>query len=134
MSTQHAASIEVLKDGSRVTIRPLNKNDTELEREFITRLSPQARRLRFFSSMISPSDSLLKLLTDLDESNAAAFIALTVEPGVQREIGVARMSAVGDGSAEFAVHVMQEFAKTLGFEHVRNPQNATEVIQTLQLN
>lgn len=173
MSTHQVASSEVLKDGSRVSIRPLDKNDTELERDFINRLSPQSRRLRFLSSMAAPSESLLKVLTDLDESKAAAFIALTGGPGVQKEIGVARMCAVDDGRAEFAVTVrddwqhkglgtlltkrvieaarlrgvrtlfstdlsenqaMQEFAKTLGFESTRNPQDATEVVHTLHLN
>lgn len=173
MSTQPFASSEFLKDGSRVTIRPLNKGDIGAEREFILRLSPESRRYRFLSTIASPSEQLLKRLTDLDESTEAAFVALTEESGVQREVGVARMSAVGDGRAEFAVtvrddwqhkglgtmltkHVMEaarqrgvralfsvdasanqpmkEFAKHLGFVRDINPQDATEVIHTLQLN
>jgi GNAT superfamily N-acetyltransferase len=109
MSTQSMASTGFLRDGSRVTIRPLNKCDLEAEREFITRLSPQSRRNRFLSSMVSPSEELLERLTNLDETKEAAFAAFTVESGVQREVGVARFSAIGDGRAEFAVTVRDDW-------------------------
>jgi N-acetylglutamate synthase-like GNAT family acetyltransferase len=109
MSTQPLASTELLRDGSRVTIRPLNKDDIGAEREFILRLSPQSRRYRFLSSIASPSEELLQRLTKLDESTEAAFVALTVESGIPREVGVARMCAVGDGSAEFAVTVRDDW-------------------------
>jgi GNAT superfamily N-acetyltransferase len=173
MSTPASASNEILKDGSRVTIRALNRHDIGIEREFIMRLSPQSRRLRFLSTFSAPSEQLLERLTKLDEATEAAFVALAFESGVEREVGVARMSAVGDGRAEFAVTVrddwrhkglgtlltkhvieaarerglnalysvdasengpMNGFAKTLGFWSDVNPQDATEVIHTLQLN
>jgi N-acetylglutamate synthase-like GNAT family acetyltransferase len=171
--SQLVASTEFLKDGSPVIIRPIDKGDVGIEREFIMGLSPQSRRFRFLSSIASPSEQLLKQLTELDQSTQAAFVALTSESGAQHEVGVARMSAVGDGRAEFAVTVrddlqhkglgtlltkrvidaarqrgiralfsvdasanrpMKEFAKTLGFVRDINPQDATEVIHTLQLN
>jgi N-acetylglutamate synthase-like GNAT family acetyltransferase len=173
MSTQALASEETLKDGSRVTIRPLNQRDIGIEREFIMRLSPQSRHFRFLCSFAAPSEQLLERLTKLDEATEAAFVALAIESGMEREVGVARMSAVGDGRAEFAVTVrddwqhrglgtlltkhvieaarerglnalysvdanengpMNEFARTLGFWSDVNPQDATEVIHTLQLN
>lgn len=173
MSTQQLESIEVLRDGSQVAVRSLTKGDIGIEREFIMSLSPQSRRFRFLYTIASPSDELLKRLTDLDDFTEAAFVALTIGPGLQNEIGVARMSAVGDDRAEFAVtvrddwqhkgvgtlltkrvieiarrrgvrtlfsidasdnHAMQEFAKTLGFGRVQNPEDATEVIHTLHLN
>ena len=109
MSTQQLESTEVLRDGSRVTIRPLNKGDIGIEREFIMSLSPQSRRFRFLYTIVSPSDELLKQLTDLDDSTETAFVALTIGPGVQNEIGVARMSAVGDDRAVFAVTVRDDW-------------------------
>ena len=173
MSTQALTSREILRDGSPVTIRPLNSQDIGIEREFIKRLSPQSRHFRFLSSFAEPGEQLLERLTKLDAATEAAFVALAVESGVEREVGVARMSAVGDGRAEFAVTVrddwqhkglgtlltkhviaaarqrgvnaiysvdasenrpMNEFAKTLGFGSDINPQDATEVMHTLQLN
>ncbi len=109
MSTQQLASKEFLKDGSGVTIRPLNSNDIGIEREFIMRLSPESRRYRFLSTIAAPDDQLLERLTKLDDATEAAFVALAVESGVEREVGVARMSAVGDGRAEFAVTVRDDW-------------------------
>ena len=109
MSTQALASDETLIDGSRVTIRPLNPQDIGIEREFIMRLSPQSRRFRFLSSFAAPSEQLLERLTKLDDATEAAFVALAIESGVEREVGVARMSAVGDGRAEFAVTVRDDW-------------------------
>jgi GNAT superfamily N-acetyltransferase len=109
MSTQASASNETLRDGSRVTIRPLTPHDIGIEREFIMRLSPQSRRFRFLSSIAEPGNQLVERLTKLDDATEAAFVALAVESGVEREVGVARMSAIGDGSAEFAVTVRDDW-------------------------
>jgi GNAT superfamily N-acetyltransferase len=109
MSTQCSGSDEVLKDGSRVTIRPIKEGDVGIEREFIMRLSPQSRRFRFLSSIAAPSEQLLEQLTKLDETSEAAFVAIAVESGVDREVGVARLCAVGDGRAEFAVTVRDDW-------------------------
>jgi GNAT superfamily N-acetyltransferase len=109
MSTQTLASSEILKDGSEVTIRPLIPQDAGIERDFIMRLSPQSRRYRFLDSIASPSEQMLDRLTNLDETTEAAFVALTVESGAECEVGVARMSAVGDGRAEFAVTVRDDW-------------------------
>ena len=109
MSTQYSGSDEILKDGSHVTIRPLKESDVGMERDFIMRLSPQSRRFRFLSSIAAPSEQLLERLTKLDDANEAAFVAITVESGVDREVGVARLSAVGDGRAEFAVTVRDDW-------------------------
>jgi GNAT superfamily N-acetyltransferase len=173
MSTPASVSNETLKDSRQVTIRPLKQDDVGIERNFIMQLSPQSRRFRFLSSIASPSDQLLERLTKLDEATEAAYVAIAIESGVGREVGVARFSAVGDGRGEFAVTVrddwqhrglgtlltkrvieaarqrglstlfsvdasenrpMREFAKALGFVSAVNPQDATEVIHTLQLN
>jgi GNAT superfamily N-acetyltransferase len=109
MSTQASASSEILKDGSRVSVRALNPHDIGIERDFIMRLSPQSRHFRFLSSFAAPSEQLLERLTKLNQATAAAFVALAVDSGVEREVGVARMSAVGDGRAEFAVTVRDDW-------------------------
>jgi N-acetylglutamate synthase-like GNAT family acetyltransferase len=109
MSTQSLTSDEILGDGSHVTIRPLKPDDVGIERDFIMRLSPQSRRFRFLSSIASPSKELLERLTKLDEATEAAFVAISIESGVDREVGVARLSAVGDGRAEFAVTVRDDW-------------------------
>jgi N-acetylglutamate synthase-like GNAT family acetyltransferase len=113
--TQCLASDEILGDGSHVTIRPLKPDDMGIERDFIMRLSPQSRHFRFLSSIASPSRELLDRLTKLDEATEAAFVAIAIESGVNREVGVARLSAVGDGRAEFPVTVQDDWQhKSLG--------------------
>ncbi len=105
MTSQPHVATETLRDGSRVLVREISKDDVQLERDFIEGLSPQSRRFRFLASIKYPSEGLLKQLTDLDASKEAAFIALTNDSGREREVGVARFSAQRDGSAEIAVTV-----------------------------
>ena len=163
---------EVLHDGSTVSIRPLHRQDVELERSFIEGLSPQSRRYRFLCSLVTPSDALLSQLTDLDPQREAALIALVEERGMTREVGVARYSGVPSGKAEIAVTVsdewqnkglgtalmkrlielarqrgirefysvdasgndhMRKLAQHLGFQCKTDPEDATQVIYTLQL-
>ncbi len=97
--------METLRDGSQVTIRPIGKGDIELERRFIEGLSPEARRYRFLYTIATPSEALLRKLTEVDAVNEAAFIAV-VEDGLhEREVGTARFSRTPDGQAEVTVTV-----------------------------
>jgi GNAT superfamily N-acetyltransferase len=155
--------IEVLSNGERVSIRPIHKQDLELERSFLTRLSPKSRRLRFLDTINSPSDELLNQLVDIDLSRDVAFVALTVGKATEQEIGVARLCGDPDGrTAEFAVTVSDEwqrlgvgtrlmrhlmdsasdaannaamrgFARHLGCNFEMDPNDSTQVLNTLLL-
>jgi GNAT superfamily N-acetyltransferase len=107
--TIDSQSTQTLRDGSRVVIRPIRKTDVELERRFIEDLSPESRRYRFLCGMRTPSDALLRQLTDIDERRDAALIALSGEADEQREVGAARFSATPDGRAEVAVTVSDDW-------------------------
>jgi GNAT superfamily N-acetyltransferase len=107
--TIDSQSTQTLRDGSRVVIRPIRKTDVELERRFIEGLSPESRRYRFLCGMRTPSDALLRQLTDIDARREAALIALTGEAADEREVGVARFSATPDGRAEVAVTVTDDW-------------------------
>lgn len=109
MTLDTESATEVLRDGSRVIVRPIRKQDIELERQFIERLSPESRHFRFLCSMKTPSEALLKTLTDIDTRREAAFIALINEAGGQREVGVARFSVTSDGKAEVAATVSDDW-------------------------
>jgi acetyltransferase len=77
-----------------------------LERRFIEGLSPSSRRYRFLETMCSPSDALLRQLTQINPATDAAYVAVIAEGAEEREIGVARFSARADGGdCEFAVTV-----------------------------
>lgn len=99
-----------LRDGQHVLIRPIGKQDIELERRFIELLSPSSRRFRFLGTMNSPDNALLKQLVDIDPSRDVAFIALSGQGAEQREVGVARLSTGADErTCEFAVTVSDEW-------------------------
>ena len=111
---KHAGSalrwVDTLRDGTHVIIRPIRREDTELERSFIQRLSPESRRMRFLGQMREPSDEVLRRLTDIDYRNEMAFIALVHRDGQTLEIGVARYSTSGNGRfCECAVTVSDEW-------------------------
>jgi GNAT superfamily N-acetyltransferase len=99
-----------LKDGTRVLIRPIHKEDAAMERAFLKRLSAESRRLRFLGQLGEPSDELIRNLTDIDYRRDMAFVALVHRDGEKREIGVARYSASKDGAnCECAVTVGDEW-------------------------
>jgi GNAT superfamily N-acetyltransferase len=101
---------ETLRDGTHVLIRPITRADAALERAFISRLSPQSRRLRFLGQIGEPGDALVRSLVDIDWRRDAAFIALVHHEGAKREVGVSRYSLSPDGrSCECAVTVDDEW-------------------------
>lgn len=108
--------LETLRDGSPVTIRVLRKEDAVLERDFIKRLSPESRWMRFLGGIAEPSDEMVRKFTDLDYRRDMAFVALVQQDGKPREIGVSRYSLSPDGkSCECAVTVSDEWqGKGLG--------------------
>ena len=102
--------IEPLRDGTPVLIRPLRADDREREEDFLARLSPGARRLRFLGTFSQVSPALVDRLMDVDYQDRVAFVALIHDNGRLREIGVSRYSAAGDGKqCECAVTVAEDW-------------------------
>lgn len=102
--------IESLADGTRVLIRPLQEEDREREEDFIRRLSPDSRRLRFMGGFKEASPALINQLMDVDHDQRMAFVALVHEDGKLREVGVSRYSASDDqGQCECAVTVADDW-------------------------
>lgn len=100
---------ETLRDGTRVLIRPISKDDAALEHAFIERLSPASRWYRFLGQL-KVSDDMIRRLTDIDYRRDMAFVALRHEAGEKREIGVSRFCLSDDGaSCECAVAVSDEW-------------------------
>lgn len=102
--------IEVLRDRTRVLIRPITAADRDIERAFIEGLSPQARRFRFLGQICSPSEQLLTQLTVLDDTHQVAFAAVISDASHEQLIGVSRYSTNASGDAcECAVTVADEW-------------------------
>ncbi|BAN48420.1 GNAT family N-acetyltransferase [Metapseudomonas resinovorans] len=102
--------IEALDDGSHVLIRPLRAEDREREREFIRRLSPETRHLRFLCAIKEASPALLDQLMDVDYRDRMAFVALVHRDGELIEVGVSRYAATDEpGHCECAVTVADDW-------------------------
>ncbi|MBB5210397.1 GNAT family N-acetyltransferase [Microbulbifer hydrolyticus] len=104
------AVTEKLRNGQVVTIRPMEPGDIELERVFITNLSPESRHQRFLGGVGAPSQKLLEQLTDVDHNKREAFIALIEGEDPAKEIGVSRYALESSGkAAECAVVIADEW-------------------------
>jgi len=112
---------ETLRDGTRVLIRPIQKEDAALERAFIERLSPESRAYRFLGQT-RVSDELIRRLTDINCDRDMAFVALRHEAGEKREIGVSRFCLSDDEACcECAIAVSDEWqGRGLGYLLMRH--------------
>jgi acetyltransferase len=91
-------------------IRPITLADAERERNFIRRMSPESRYLRFMHNLREPSEALVHSLVNIDRHRSMALVA-TVGAGDQETIiGVARYAAEpGSDECEFAVAVADDW-------------------------
>ena len=95
-----------LRDGARVTLRPIRPEDAGLEREFVQGLSAQTMRLRFLGALRSLDPTMLARFTQIDYDREMALIALATDAAGAPEIAVCRYFALPDGaSCEYAIVV-----------------------------
>lgn len=104
--------VEVLRGGDRVLIRPIHPGDMAMERAFIEGLSPRSRRFRFLDTMRSPSEALLKQMTDINPLTDVAYVAVIDSGAHDQMVGVGRFSKATDEHAcEFALAVTDTWQK-----------------------
>src|SRR5690348_4932220 len=125
-----------LLDGTLMHIRPIRKQDADLELEFLNDLSPEMRGLRFLGLIREPCPDVARGLTDLDPRHAAGFIAVVSDGGRERQIGAAQfyVSPKGDscdcsvtvsdkwqkqGVGSSLMHVLIDAARQRGIRHLR---------------
>ena len=99
-----------LRDGRRILLRPVRPEDEPSHHEFITRLSPEDSRFRFFHYVRAMPHSELARLTQIDYDREMAFIATTLEQdGPPETLGVVRAVADPDNeAAEFSLVVRSD--------------------------
>jgi RimJ/RimL family protein N-acetyltransferase len=94
----------VLRDGTRVLLRPLRVDDAALYPDFLNEVTPEDLRLRFFAAMREVSHGLIDKLIHYDPAHAIAFIAIEEKTG--RMLGVVRLHYdASDQNGEFAILV-----------------------------
>ena len=109
----------VLRDGSRVLIRPVRRSDAPLLADGFARLGERSRQLRFLAPKDRLSADELRYLTDVDHYDHDAIAALD-QAG--HGVGIARYirSAHDRQSAELAVTVVDAWqGRGFGGELVR---------------
>lgn len=95
---------DVLPDGTRVMMRVLRPEDAALYPDFVTHVTPDDVRLRFFSAISELSDERIAELTHLDYDRAMAFIA--IDEATAEMLGVVRLHLDADRKGgEYAVIV-----------------------------
>jgi GNAT superfamily N-acetyltransferase len=121
--------------GETLTIRPIQINDLELQRDFIRRLSPEAKRFRFFGGVSELPSPELRRLCDVDGKYSMAFVATVIRNGREVEIGVARYARAGTNTREMAVTVADEWQhRGLGTTLVKHLIEAAKLNGVTQLN
>lgn len=98
-----------LRDGRRVVFRPIEPDDKKLLADGFQRLSPESRYRRFFRAIDHLSDEQLRYLTEVDDQNHVAWVAVLPDaPEEEQGVGVARWVRLRDepDAAEGAVTVV----------------------------
>lgn len=100
-----------LRDGTRVTIRPVIPDDKERFLDGFSRLSPRSRYRRFMAPLDELTPDMLAQFTEVDYVDHFAYVALLADEPGERGIGVARYVRLEDEPdvAEAAVTVIDEF-------------------------
>ncbi len=101
----------VLKNGRKITLRPIRPEDEPAHRAFIAKLSDEDLRMRFFGVVRRDFDHRdMARFTQIDYDREMAFIATaTGEGGLAETLGVVRTATKPDNSeAEFAIVVRSD--------------------------
>lgn len=105
----------ILRDGSTASIRLSQPDDLPAVKEFYMRLSPQSRRMRFFSESKPGEDVMLNLCDSTDPRKGMTLLVWRYLDGASRIVATGSYIADGEHSAEFAVAVDDGFhGKGLG--------------------
>lgn len=101
------AKAEILRDGSRVLIRPIRPDDTAAQAAFFDGLSPHSKHLLFLGGIAHLRDADLERLCSPDETREAAFVAVAQAPDTDTHVGLCRYasSQVPCDEAEISVAV-----------------------------
>jgi RimJ/RimL family protein N-acetyltransferase len=101
------AAATQLRDGTRVTLRPIEPEDRQALLAGFDRLSPESRYRRFFSPMPRLSDRHLDYLTQVDHRDHEALVAIDRDSG--DVVGVARFVRTAADEAEPAIVVADDW-------------------------
>ena len=97
----------VLRDGSTVRIRPAQPEDLARVQDYLLGLSPETRRLRFWTAAVNVGE-LARKIVDVDDRDHLTLLVLRGgDDG--RMIGGAQFSRIDGGRAEIGMSVADEW-------------------------
>ena len=107
MTTSTAdATEETLRDGRRVTIRPIRADDAPRTAAFIEELSPESKHALFLGGIARLSDEALQRLCDPHDPTDMAYVATVPTAAGEAQVGVCRYAGSGGTEgAEISVSV-----------------------------
>lgn len=102
-----------MRDGRDVLIRPIQPEDEEAYYEFVSRLTAEDARFRFFGQVKSMPHDQMARLTQIDYAREMAFVATLEEDGKTRILGTVQALTDPDNeTTEFAVVVRSDLKGT----------------------
>jgi acetyltransferase len=99
----------LLPNRGALRIRPLRQRDVAAIGAFYRQLSPHTRYLRFSSAMPDPPDSLLRLITSVDDRRRLALLAESEIGGSAEVVALSECAALDDHTAEVGFVVQDEW-------------------------
>ncbi|MCG9628874.1 bifunctional acetate--CoA ligase family protein/GNAT family N-acetyltransferase [Vibrio mediterranei] len=105
-----------LKDGSKISLRPIRPEDEPFHADFINNVTKEDLYKRFFSDVGEFNHEALANLTQIDYDREMAFVAVDLSYANPHIIGVSRVLVTPDNSdAEFAILIRSDLkGKGLG--------------------
>jgi acetyltransferase len=99
-----------LTDGREILVRPIRPEDEPNHHIFVSKLTPEDIRFRFFGLVGELPHTEMARLTQIDYDREMAFIAIVIDKGTEGEtLGVVRTVSDPDNErAEFAVVVRSD--------------------------
>ena len=104
----------LLRNGRRVTLRPVQPDDAAAEHRFIQSLSPRSRLLHFHGAVNLLPATVLRSMTQVDQQqHVALVVAAATDDGVGLLVADARyvIDADDPAGADFAVAVADDWQR-----------------------
>jgi len=114
---QELEECSILPGGEHVLLRPIRPEDEPAHYEFLSRVSPEDMRFRFFGVVSDFPRTEITRFTQIDYDREMAFIAQSMEEGkIPKTIGVVRaMTDPDNNRSEFAILIRSDMkGKGLG--------------------
>ena len=102
------ATTHALDGGLQVRLRLARPSDARCMREFLERLSPEARHRRFLAPMPRVPEHIIEHFTFYDPRQRLVLVATTPGHGGEEVVGIGDVSFVDTGAAEIGLVVEDE--------------------------